>query len=130
MYMKAVILSSPMHTLLHEAIENGGLTLERVLAIKQSTNGAILRRGYLKWDAEAKRGAGAFIPTELALAVHEQFTTASIERKGMYRPLSSAIRDRSILSTAKILRDEYKEAYDAEQQRERKPRKRSKKEAA
>lgn len=121
--IRAILISSPMHTLLHEAIEKGGLTLERVLQIRQGTSGAIFKRGYLAWDENAKRGEGAFIPTPLGLASYELFTHAPIERKCTFRPLSGAIRDRQLLKRAEVLRIEYKEAWDEEQKREQSPRK-------
>lgn len=123
----ALRMSSNQHTLLHRAIESGGISLEEMLQITQVTAGSLLRHNWFHWDDRANKGEGAFIVTPDGHAAFVSYTNADITRKNAFRPLSSAVRDRSLISQSQKLRESFKEAYDQEQARERKPRNKKKK---
>lgn len=116
----AVRMSSYQYTLLEEAAQKGGITLERMLQLRATTPGSFFRRGYLRWDNEARKGDGAFVLTPDGNTAREQFGAANIERKCAFRPLSSYIKDKMVIKRSEGLRQGYLESYRDEQKHERK----------
>lgn len=80
-------LSNRQYCLLHECVSEGGLTLERVLQISQTTSGSIVRRGFIRWDAGIER----FTLTSAGLSLMEHFQHTDIGRFSIDRPLSTFI---------------------------------------
>lgn len=84
----AVNVSNYQFTLLLEAARTGGLTLTRVLEVKQTTGGSLVRRGLLAWREQVKR----FVLTSDGLRLMELYKHAEVERKNVEGPLSKFIR--------------------------------------
>lgn len=110
----AIVMSNWQHTLMAEAIEHGGISLDRMLELKQGTSGSLIKRNYFSWDDSQEM----FMPTPGALKIMESFVSMDLSRKTTYRPLSSLIRDRSVHKLAEARRAELKHQADEQHQRE------------
>lgn len=90
--MKAVVLSNRMHSVLTEAVNSKGLSLDRMLQLSQISVGPMIaaHRGYLKWNPKAGED-GLFEPTKVALEVFRAFGYTDVSRKNTNRPLSRQI---------------------------------------
>lgn len=86
-HVAAVGLSNRQYNLLRDAQEKGGITLNVMLAISQTTAGSIVRRGYFQWNQALQ----AFSLTPFGLGVLEQFAHTDISRKNIAAPLSKYI---------------------------------------
>jgi hypothetical protein len=92
---RAVSVSNRQFVLLMEAKRSGGLTLERLLQLSQSTVGSMVRgtqtrAGCLAWNDGVKR----FVLTAAGLTVIEHYSEFDIERRDRTRPLSKWIHMR------------------------------------
>jgi len=83
----AVGLSNRQFNILRFAQEEGGIELQKMLAISQTTAGSVVRRGYFIWDNKQE----LFILTKLATVVLNQFAHTDISRKNTKAPLSKYI---------------------------------------
>lgn len=113
--MNAVRMSNRQVSLIRRSIEEGGLTLEEMLAINQGTAGSLAKSDMLRWDRQSER----FIPTSRALEVADSYDHANIGRKTLYRPLSVSFTDRSLISWAARVREGYKEQAREQEARDR-----------
>lgn len=95
----AVNVSNYQYTLLLEAEKTGGLTLQRVLEVKQTTGGSLVRRGLLAWREQVKR----FTLTSDGLRLMELYKHAEVERKNAEGPLSKFIRGPEVRQARKQL---------------------------
>ncbi len=83
----AISVSNYQYSLLREAFRSGGLTLKRVLEIRQTTGGSLVRRGLLQWRESVKR----FTLSSDGLALLDRYENSVLERKDSNRPLSKFI---------------------------------------
>jgi hypothetical protein len=112
----AVTMSNWQHTLMTEAVKQGGITLERMLQLRQTTAGSVIRRGYFRWD----RNEEMFVLTPESLRIMQSFEDMDVTRKGTYLPLSSFIHDASAIKLAEARREELRKAARQTEKPERK----------
>jgi hypothetical protein len=86
----ATSVSNRQFILLREAEKRGGLPLQRMLELSQTTGGSVVRRGFIAWN----RNTETFALTRDGLAVLDTYKTFDIGRKDESLPLSSFIRKR------------------------------------
>ena len=67
-------LSNRQYTLLRECQGAGGIALERMLEISQTTGGSIVKRGFVKWD----NVAGIFVLTPEGMELMDRFENTEI----------------------------------------------------
>jgi hypothetical protein len=111
----AVVMSNYLHTLMVEAVHDGGISLDRMLQLKAGTAGSAIRREYFSWSKQEEQ----FVLTPKALAVMELYDGSEITRKQTFRPLSSFIHDASAIKLAESRREELKAQYRKEQGKDR-----------
>jgi hypothetical protein len=70
-----------MSSLLEEAYEQGGLTMERIAQISQLTAGALLKRKYFVWNAKLDR----FMLSSAGEETRNKFHNTNIDRKDSTR---------------------------------------------
>jgi len=85
----ANVVSNRQYYLIEVAKRRGGLTLDYMLTLAQSTAGSLVRGGSMRWSQRAKR----FVLTDHGLAVWESYQQVDITRANIYRPLSVYIRE-------------------------------------
>lgn len=112
-HVGATTMSNRLFVCLNEAISDGGLSLDRMLAMSQVTLGAVIKRRYLAWNGRV------FQVTPLGEQVRRQWDKTDIDRAGMYRPLSSYIKDSEVHRLVKSTREELKVEYTKLQHREK-----------
>jgi len=110
------ILSNRQFSFLAEAMEKGGVTLERMLEVSQTTAGSVVRRGFLAWS----RVHGRFEITAAGYETMEHFQHSDIGRAAMYRPFSKFIQNRELDQLSKEARARFKEQYNQQKERSRK----------
>lgn len=105
--MPATTMSNRLFSCLNEAIEEGGVSLDKMLQWNQTSVGNVIRRGYLSWDGKTEM----FVVTPLGMMVSQQFAHTDIGRLSMFRPLSSLIKDRHVHKLVEHAREELKQDF-------------------
>lgn len=93
--VESVRLSSRQYALLMRAGEEGGLSLETMLEISQTTAGSVMQRKWLAWSKTSAR----FQLTADGLERLDSWARADVSRKNHARPISrhapEAVRQRA-----------------------------------
>lgn len=92
-------LSNRQYSLLKECDSKGGLSLDRVLELSQTTSGSVVRRGFIAWSEQQD----CFLLTSLGIQTLDFFENTDIGRNAIDRPLSSFIlaKNRGLVSRSK-----------------------------
>lgn len=112
----AIVISNNQFALYTLMKKKGGLTLSYWLHLSQVTAGSLLKQKVIQWDNNWGENGG-FVFTEYGLTRLEEFGEANINRKGFTRPLSSAIKDRSVIHQYETLLPTLKESYQRGEER-------------